>query len=69
MGLFTFLAVLALCGTVLAIAMMWLVNMPKSPLRDMLVQIVAGCRGVLRSTASARSTSCRRPFWVVRPGG
>jgi uncharacterized membrane protein YkvA (DUF1232 family) len=40
MGFFTFLAVLALCGTALAVAMMVLVNMPKSPLRDMLVQIV-----------------------------
>jgi uncharacterized membrane protein YkvA (DUF1232 family) len=40
MGLFSFLAVLALCGTALAIAMLWLVNMPRSPLRDLLVQVV-----------------------------
>lgn len=40
MGFFSFLAVLALCGTALAIAMLWLVNMPRSPLRDTLVQVI-----------------------------
>jgi uncharacterized membrane protein YkvA (DUF1232 family) len=40
MGFFSFLAVIALCGTALAIAMLWLVNMPRSPLRDLLVQVV-----------------------------
>ena len=40
MGFFAFLAVLALCGTALAIAMLWLVSMPRSPLRDTLVQVI-----------------------------
>ncbi len=34
------LTALAVCGTILAGAMMILVNMPHSPLRDLLVQIV-----------------------------
>jgi uncharacterized membrane protein YkvA (DUF1232 family) len=40
MGFLTFLAVLAFFGTVLMLAMLWLVNMPRSPVRDMLVQVV-----------------------------
>jgi uncharacterized membrane protein YkvA (DUF1232 family) len=40
MSFLTFLAVLAFFGTVLALAMMWLVNMPQSPLRDVLVQVI-----------------------------
>jgi uncharacterized membrane protein YkvA (DUF1232 family) len=46
MGFLTFIAVLALLGTALAIAMMVLVNMPHSPLRDLLVQIVGWCFAV-----------------------
>ena len=34
------LTALAVCGTILAGAMMILINMPHSPLRDLLVQIV-----------------------------
>ncbi len=34
------LTALAVCGTILAAAMMILINMPHSPLRDLLVQIV-----------------------------
>ena len=40
MSFFGMLTALAVCGTILAGAMMILINMPHSPLRDLLVQIV-----------------------------
>jgi uncharacterized membrane protein YkvA (DUF1232 family) len=40
MSFFGMLTAFAVCGTILAGAMMILVNMPHSPLRDLLVQIV-----------------------------
>jgi uncharacterized membrane protein YkvA (DUF1232 family) len=40
MSFFTLIAVLAMCGTILCVAMLVLVNLPHSPLRDLLVQIV-----------------------------
>jgi uncharacterized membrane protein YkvA (DUF1232 family) len=40
MSFFGMLSMLALCGTILALAMMVLVSLPSSPLRDLLVQVV-----------------------------
>jgi uncharacterized membrane protein YkvA (DUF1232 family) len=47
MSFFGMICVLALCGTALAAAMMVLVSLPNSPIKDLLVQVVGWLIAIL----------------------